>query len=150
VTIRPAVAVLVGLLLAGVGIVGIELAKGALGPGPATLADPCKPRTPFPRQGFDATIQGIVLDGLDGAACRLRTSREELVLSLRPGPGRTVRWDRRTIETAIRAGLLRALDDAERRGELPGFVAPLLRQIVERAPIDKLVEGGIGLRDLLG
>ena len=60
------------------------------------------------------------------------------------------RWDRRTIEVALRAGLLRAVDEAERRGDVPGFLAPVLRRIVRDAPIEPLIEGGIRLRDLIG
>jgi preprotein translocase subunit Sec61beta len=144
----PAAAIVVALLVAAVAVLAAELARGATRSG-VTVANPCKQRALFPGHGIDATIQRIVLDGLDGAACRLRTSREELVLSLRAG-GATRRWDQRTIETAVRAGLLRAVDEAERRGDIPGFIAPLVRRVVENAPIGKLVEGGIRLRDLFG
>ena len=146
---KPASWVLVALLLSGVVLVGVELGKGALDePGPK-IANPCQPRK-GPTGGIDATIQRIVLDGLDGAACRLHTTREELVLSLGGGVGVTRRWDEHTIEVALRAGLLRSVDAAERRGDVPSFLAPALRGIVESAPLDKLIRGGISLKDLLG
>ena len=66
------------------------------------------------------------------------------------GLGVTRRWDAHTIEVALRAGLLRSVDAAVQRGDVPGFLAPALRGIVENAPLDKLVRGGIGLSDLLG
>jgi hypothetical protein len=137
------------LLVAAVILVAVELGMGAIDTGP-TVADPCKPRTPFPGSGIDATIQRIVLNGLDGAACRLHTTREELVLSLRSdgGNGR-VHFDDHKIEVAVRAGLLRAVDEAERRGDIPGFLAPLARRLIRTAPIDQLVRGGIRLSDLL-
>ena len=91
-----------------------------------------------------------MLDGLDGAACRLHTTREELVLSLGGGVGVTRRWDEHTIEVALRAGLLRSVDAAEQRGDVPSFLAPALRQLVESAPLGKLVRGGIGLSDFFG
>jgi hypothetical protein len=138
-----AVAVLVGLLVAAVAVLGAELASSATRRS-AMVDDPCKRRALFPGSGVDATIQRVVLDGLDRAACRLHTSREALVLSLG-----TRRWNRRTTE-AVRAGLLRAVDAAERRGDIPGYLAPLVRRVVERAPIDKLVEGSISLQDLFG
>jgi hypothetical protein len=141
-------AVLAALLVACLVLVAVELAKGAASEPPPKLASPCRSRD-VQVSGFDATVQRIVLDGLDGAACRLHTTREELVLSLDPQTGER-RWDRRTIERALRAGLLRAVDQAERRGDIPGFAAPLLRQLVESAPIDQLIRGGIGLQDLLG
>jgi len=140
---------LAALLAAALVLVAVELGKGAADPVSPALANPCRPR-PAHGGGLDATIQRIVLDGLDGAACRLHTTREELVLSLGPGTGFRRRWDRRTIEVALRAGLLRSVDEAERRGDVPGFVAGVLRRLVQSAPLDRLIEGGIGLRALLG
>ena len=145
----PALAILATLLAAVVVLVAVELGKGAAAePGPK-LANPCHAR-PGRNGGFDAAVQRIVLDGLDGAACRLHTTREELVLSLAPETGVRRRWDQHTIEVAVRAGLLQAVDRAERRGDTPGFAAPLLRQLVETAPLDRLIRGGIRLGDLLG
>ena len=143
---RPVLWILSALLLSGPVLFGVELGKGALSEPSPKLVDPCLPRAGR-SGGIDATIQRIVLDGLDGAACRLHTTREEFVLSL--GGDAPRRWDDHTIEVALRAGLLRAVDDAERRGDVPGFLAPILRGIVERVPLDRLVRGGIGLRDLL-
>ena len=78
---KAAAWVLVALLLSGAALVGVELGKGALDEPAPKIANPCQPREGR-TGGIDATIQRIVLDGLDGAACRLHTSREELVLSL--------------------------------------------------------------------
>jgi hypothetical protein len=134
----------VALLLSGAALVGVELGKGALDEPAPKIANPCQPREGR-TGGIDATVQRIVLDGLDGAACRLHTSREELVLSLGGGVGVTRRWDEHTIEVALRAGLLRSVDEAVQRGDVPSFLAPALRQLVESAPLDQLVRGGIGL-----
>ncbi|MGH2995419.1 MAG: hypothetical protein ACRDON_11720 [Gaiellaceae bacterium] len=143
--------VALGLLgLAAVALLAVELGKGALSYGDATVADPCEGRVAFPGEGFDATLQRIVLDGLDGAACELGATREELVLSLDPALGADVRWDRPTIERAVRAGLLRAVDDAEERGSLGELEARVLREVVRRAPLDWLIQGGTSLADLLG
>lgn len=142
--------ILAALIAVGVLLVVVELAIGAFGKGTPKIADPCKPRTPFAGHGIDGTVQRVVLNGLDGAACQLHTSREELVLSIDPNSTYGRRWSRTTIETALRSGLIRAIDDADRRGDIPGFLAPVLRQLVEAAPIDKLVEGGFNLSDLIG
>jgi hypothetical protein len=147
--LTPAVWVLAALLLSGVALVAVELGKGALHEPSPKLASPCHPRDGR-TGGIDATIQRIVLDGLDGAACRLHTTREELVLSLAPESGVRRRWDEHTIEVAVRAGLLRSLDEAVRRGDIPSFAEPVLRRLVETLPLDKLVRGGISLSDLLG
>jgi hypothetical protein len=142
--------IVVVLLLSGAALVGVELGKGALSQPPPKIANPCVPRAGR-TGGIDATLQRIVLDGLDGAACRLHTTREELVLSIGGGgAGITRHWDEHTIEVALRAGLLRSVDAAEQRGDLPGFVADALRGVVERAPLDKLIRGGFSLSNLLG
>jgi hypothetical protein len=145
----PALAILAALLAAVLALVAVELGKGAADePGPK-LAGSCHSR-PGRTGGFDTTVQRLVLEGLDGAACRLHTTREELVLSLAPESGVPRRWDDHTIEVAVRAGLVEAVDKAEQRGDIPGFAAPLVRQLVETAPIDRLIRGGIGLGNLLG
>jgi hypothetical protein len=136
--------------LAAAALLAVELGKGALSYGESTVVDPCAGRASFPGEGFDATVQRIVLDGLDGAACELGATREELVLSLDPSFGAPVRWDRPTIERAVRAGMLRAIDDAEERGSLGGLEARVLREVVRRAPLEWLIEGGGSLADLLG
>ena len=145
--LKGATGILVALLAAAAILVAVELGMGAIDTGP-TVANPCKPRQPFPGSGLDATIQRIVLNGLDGAACRLHTTREELVLSLRSSGG-TVHFDKRSTEVAVRAGLLRAVDEAERRGDIPGFLAPIARRLIRITPIDKLVQGGFRLKDLI-
>jgi len=135
--------------LAAVALLAVELGKGALSYGESTVADPCEARAFFPGEGLDATLQRIVLDGLDGAACELGTTREDLALSFEPSLGADVRWDRTTIERAVRAGLLGAIDDAKERGSLGDREAVLLREIVRRAPLQWLIEGGTSLTDLL-
>ena len=142
-------AVLVALLLAGVALIGVELGLGALDQPSPKIANPCQPRAGR-SGGIDTTIQRIVLDGLDGAACRLHTTREELVLSIGGGSLAPRQWDEHTVEAALRAGLLRSVDAAEQRGDVPSFLAPALRGLVERAPLDKLLRGGFSLSDLLG
>jgi len=150
-TRRPtrALASLFALLAAAVVLVGVELGNGAARSVSPPLAKPCQTRQSFPGSGLDAIIQRVLLDGLDHAACRLGTTREKLVLSLGSGTGVRLRHERSTVEAAIRAGLLQSVNQAERRGDVPGFLAPALRRLVETAPIDTLIRGGIGLGDLL-
>ena len=148
---QVAIAALVALMAGAIGLIGVELANGAVDAGALAARDPCEPRRAYPGEGLDAVLQRIVLDGLDGAACELETTREELVLSLAPssnaGPSP---WDDATIERAVRAGLLGAIDDAEQRGSLNGIVAALLRQVVEHAPVQWLIDGGQGIAGLQG
>ena len=149
---RPAaIGVLVALLVGAAGLIGLELANGAADAGALAARDPCEPRPAYPGEGLDATLQRIILDGLDGAACELGATREELVLSLPPSSAvEPIPWDDETIELALRAGLIEAIDDAEQRGSLNGIVAALLRQVAERAPVQWLIDGGQGIAGLLG
>jgi hypothetical protein len=146
---RAAAWIVGALLAAGVVLVAVELGKGALDEPSPKIANPCSPRHGR-TGGFDTTVQRIVLDGLDGAACRLHTTREELVLSLGGGTVIRRRWDEHTVEVALRAGLLRSVDEAEDRGDIPSFLAPLVRRLVERAPLNRIIEGGFSLSGLLG
>lgn len=139
------VRILAGLLVAGLTLLAVELGSGAA-EGVSTVANPCAQRALFPGVGLDATIQRVVLAGLDRAACRLHTTREELVLSL--GKGTPAR--RRKVEAALRAGLLQATDEAEQRGDIPGLLAPAVRRVIRTAPLERLLEGGISLGDLIG
>ena len=139
--LTPALAILAALLAAVLALVAVEFGKGAAEEPGRKIANPCHGRAPRAGGGLDATVQRIVLDGLDGAACRLHTTREELVLSLAPETGVRRRWSDHTIEVALRAGMLRAVDEADRRGDIPGFATPFVRQLVEKAPLDKLVRG---------
>jgi hypothetical protein len=129
--------VLAALFVAAAVLVGVEFAKGAAHTGEVQLANPCHPQL---FQGD--VVQRVVLAGLNHAACRLHTSREDLVLSL----GTTSKRK----EAALRAGLLRAVDEAEGRGEIPGLLAEPIRKLIRTAPINKLISGGISLADVFG
>jgi hypothetical protein len=61
-----------------------------------------------------------------------------------------IEWDDETIEAAVRAGLLEAISDAEERGSVNAIVAVVLREVVERSPVQWLIDGGQGLADLFG
>jgi hypothetical protein len=143
------VAVVAALLVAGVLLVVSEVLQGS-NEGSAAIANPCAERAPFPGSGLDATVQRVVLDGLDGAACRLGTSRERLVLALAGDSSQRLPNDRATIDAAVRAGLLRSVDEATNRGDIPALLAPLVRRVVQRAPLDELIRGAISLRALFG
>jgi hypothetical protein len=127
--------VLAALFVAAAVLAGVELALGAEHTGDVHLANPCRPQ---PFRGD--VVQRVVLAGLDHAACRLGVSRERLVLSLGALSKRK--------EEALRAGVLRAVDEAERRGEIPHLLAGPIRELIRTAPINKLISGGISLADL--
>jgi len=135
------------LLAAAVVFLAAELGVGAWGFGEVKRVDPCTATTPSLGSGFDAALQRIVLDGLNGAACLLHTTREQLVEAFGSKNGR---WSDEQIQAAVRVGLVGAIDRAEHRGEIPGIVAPLLREVAKHAPIKFLMQNGSSLTGLLG
>lgn len=123
------------LAVAAVALLVAELGLGALSFGRTRLADPCTAKPAFSGGGLDGAVQRFALSGLNGAACRLGTSREELVLSLAPSVKTKVRWNRATIDAALRAGLDRAAKDTAGGGLTGRVFAFLLREIVAN-PVD--------------
>ena len=90
-------------------------------------------------EGLGETIEAIALAAVDGVACELGVSREELVLALRNEDAFDTfseehGLERDEVERAIHDGLVRAVDDAEESGALPGLVAPLVRRAAESVP----------------
>jgi hypothetical protein len=127
------VAVLLGAAMV---LILVELTTGAIGFGKPKLADPCRDRPAFKGGGLDGEVQRFALSGLNGAACRLHTTREELVLSFVPAAEtKTVRWDRPTIDAALRAGFHQAFEDTKDRG-LAGYVIGNILEVVIGAPLD--------------
>jgi MFS family permease len=143
--------VVVTVLLAGAGIfLASEKSAGASEFGRVTIADPCrKDPDPYPGDGNDAALQRVALSTLNGAACEVGMSREEFIMGLdgksRFG-GRALTED--DIEPALRSGLRRAIDDAEKRDDLPGSLAMGLGFLVDHAPVSWLIDRlGLGGTD---
>lgn len=128
--------ILAVILGAAVALLVVDLSLGGLGFGKVRLADPCTTNPAFRGGGLDGEVQKFALSGLNGAACKLHTTREELVLSFVPAAGTaTVEWDRPTIENALRAGFDQAFRDTERRG-IAGYVVGHILEVVVGAPVD--------------
>ena len=108
-TTRAGRRLLAALAALAAGLIALELALGALAFGQPRLADPCTARAGPAGGGIDRAVQRFARSTLDGAACELHTTREELVLSFIPAAGtRKIRWTKRTIDRALRAGIDRA------------------------------------------
>jgi hypothetical protein len=120
----------------------------ALGGGryePTAVADPCQTREWRHPDGVEEALEQVVLSGLDGAACKLGVSREELVLALRSDDALDAFASKHGIssddaEDAIREALGRSVDDAEEAGVLPGFVASVVKGITDRLPPHLVLE----------
>jgi hypothetical protein len=130
---------LVGSIVASLALVVASLALGGASYEPSPVRDPCQPRPWTRTANLDQIGQELTLSALDGAACELHTTRETLVLALATPQGRAHLADNPRLAAALRAGLLRAIDDAERAGVIPGVVADGLRTVAEHLPVDQLV-----------
>jgi hypothetical protein len=118
----------------------------ALGGGsyePSSVRNPCAPRSWRDPGGVEAVAQQIALSALDGAACHFGVSRETLTIALatsssRARFARAQHVDSHELENAVRRGLERSVDDAERAGAISGFRATALRFAAEHVPVEQL------------
>jgi hypothetical protein len=130
------------------------LALGGASYEPTPVADPCAAREWRDPGDLQAVLEQIVLSALDGAACELGVSREELVLAVRDEESLDEFADEHGIsradaEQAVQDGLVRAVDDAEEAGALSGLLASLARRAVESVPPWLLLEALESLSGLL-
>jgi hypothetical protein len=141
-------AALAAVVAAALALIGVELVTAGDAPSLPVVAKPCAARPLFTGGGLDATIQRVVLDGIGRAACSAGSTREQFVLSLAPGGSHGRTRARRV--AALRRGLVRAIDAAEIRRDVPALLAPVLRRLAEHAPIDQILEGRLSLGGILG
>ncbi len=97
------------------GVLGVQIANGGGDFVPTRPAQPCAHRAVTSvSTGIEGLSERLVLLGLDGAACRLHTTREALVLQLaRSGTPTDAQL------AALRAGLLEAVGRMKADGTLP-------------------------------
>jgi hypothetical protein len=145
-------------LLAAMGAVAVVLlAYLALGGGayePTPVADPCASRELPQPDDLQTTLELVVLSAVDGAACDLGVSREDLVLALRDEESLDAfatehGISRADAERAVEEGVDRALQDAEQAGAFSGFGGSLVRRTLERAPAWLLLDVLEGLQLLV-
>ena len=141
---------------------GTYLVLGGAGYEPTPVEDPCQDREWRSPEGVEESAEQFALSALDGAACELQVTRETLAVALAGDESREefaneYGIDDAELERAVRAGLVRAVDDAEQAGALSPIVAAPLREAAERLPVDEgialiedaseLFEGAQGLLD---
>ena len=134
-----------GAILASLLLVGAYLAAGGASYEPLKSQDPCKPRPWRDPQGLQQIAEQFTLSALDGAACQLGVSRETLARALATDAARerfAKRYgiDDEKLAKAIRAGLVRAVDDAEEAGALAPFIAVPLRGALQQIPLEQAIE----------
>jgi hypothetical protein len=128
---RWAVRTLGALGAAAAILIVVELSLGAINFGKPTIPDPCTAKPDVHEGGIfgavDAAVQRFALSGLNGAACELGTTSEELVLSFVPQAGKPIEWDKETIQRALRSGFERAARDTAGGGFLGDVLSRVLR-----------------------
>jgi hypothetical protein len=121
------------------GVMGVQVANGGGDFVPVRSADPCAPRdvTAVSARQIDALGERLVLLGLDGAACHLGITREQLVINLAlstdvPDP----------VIDALRTGLLGAVDRMKADGTLPP-ASDLADEALAEADLNGFVKAAI-------
>jgi hypothetical protein len=142
---RRGVFLIAAAIAAAAVLVLAYLAAGGSSYVPAKVQDPCEDRPWRDPEGIEQIAEQFSLSALDGAACELGVTRETLARALATPQARdrfTRRYgiDEAQLAEAIRAGLLRAVDDAEEAGALNPLVAVPLREVLKRIPVDEAIE----------
>jgi hypothetical protein len=137
--------VLTVVVFCSVCLLGLYIGLGGASYAPMEVADPCEERPLEAPEGIEATVKQLALSALDGAACELQVTREDLVLSLADPEERAAFLDEReisdeTLEAAVRGGLQRAYDDAVEVGAISGLEAVFIGEAIQRVPVDVLVD----------
>lgn len=136
-------------------LVGVYLGAGGSSYTPEKPQDPCQHRPWSNPQSLGEIANQFSISALDGAACQLGVTRETLARALATPQARE-RFSRRygiddaKLARAIRAGLLRAVNDAEKAGALSPLLADPLRSTIEDIPLDRAIELVKNARTLLG
>jgi hypothetical protein len=142
-------------VVASVLLVGIYLAAGGSDYEPTPVADPCAQRDWTAPHSLEEDAQQFLLSALDGAACELGVSREELAAALPTEESREEfaaeqGIDDAEFEEAIQAGIVRAIDDAQDAGQLNPIVAEGLRAIASNLPVNEAIDLISGASDVFG
>ena len=136
-------------------LVGVYLGAGGSSYTPEKSQDPCQHRPWSNPQSLGEIANQFSISALDGAACQLGVTRETLARALATPQSRERFSERYGIDDAqlaraIRAGLLRAVNDAENAGALSPLLAGPLRSTIEDIPLDRAIELVKNARSLLG
>jgi hypothetical protein len=145
---------LLAALAASAALIGIYAALGGASYKPTAVANPCAAREWRTPSGLEAVLEHVALSALDGAACSLGVSREDLVLALRSRSSLHAfavknRISQADAEQAVHIGLERALDEAGNHGALPGLVSSIARRVIQTVQPWRLIDVLESLRDLL-
>ena len=134
-----------GAVVVSLVLVGAYLAAGGSSYTPEKVRNPCEPRPWSNPQSLGEIANQFTVSALDGAACKLGVSREALARALATPEGRERFKEKygitdRKLAEAVRAGLVRAVNDAEEAGALSPLIAGPLRGTVQHIPLEQAIE----------
>lgn len=132
-------------IVSALALVGAYLAAGGSSYSPEEVQDPCQQRAWSNPRSLGEIANQFSNSALDGAACQLGVSREALARALATPEGRERFRERYGIDDAklaraVRAGLVRAIDDAEEAGALSPLIGGPLRATVKEIPLEQAIE----------
>ena len=136
--LSPMVRAIVLAAAAAVVLVAVHLAAGGVDFETSELADPCTRQVQTRGTGIAETAERVGLTALDGAACELKVSREDLLLSI-AGEGE-VPVDPKRRNEAFRTGIRGAIDEEQRAGRLSPTEATIFRAGLEFIPVEALID----------
>ena len=145
-------------LLAAVAAVAVVIASylalGGLSYEPTPVADPCEQREWRDTGGLQAVAEQIVLAALDGAACELGVSREDLVLAVRDEESLDAFADEHGItradaERAVEDGIERAFRDADVLDFLGTIGVARILSVTSREPFAPLLGGAVKMLETM-
>ena len=162
--VKSGTGILIASIVASLALIIAYIFAGGFDFKPTPVADPCDSRVWTDPSGLEDTAQQLALSAVDGAACELGVSREQLTRALADPQALSAFLKeedipREQFDLAIKAGLERAVDDAENAGAIDPLVATGIRTAIGFLPVDQiipllqnasgLIDGGSQLNDLL-
>jgi hypothetical protein len=142
--VKSGTGILVASVLASLALIVTYVFAGGLDFKPTPVADPCDSRVWSDPSGFEDTAQQLALSTLDGAACDLGVSREQLTRAL--ASDRSIAdfladegISQEQFDDAVKSGLARAVDEAENNGAIDPLVASGIRAAVRFLPVSELI-----------
>jgi hypothetical protein len=148
-------AVLACSAVVAISVPGTYLALGGGSYEPSSVRNPCAERSWRDPGGVEAVAQQIALSALDGAACHFGVSRETLTIALATSSSRARfarehHVDNQELGNAVRRGLERSVDDAQRAGAISGWRLTALRFAAEHVPVEQMADLVDALRSAAG
>ncbi len=162
--VKSGTGILVASIVTSLALIIAYIFAGGFDFKPTPVADPCDSRVWTDPSGIEDTAQQLALSAVDGAACELGVSREQLTRALADDQALSdflaeEDISREQFEQAVKSGLERAVDDAENAGAIDPLVATGIRTAIGFLPVDQiipllqnasgLIDGGSQLNELL-